>query len=149
MSVTADLNSTSLQTFWLDWTQRPEALEQGITRSHVELTKQSVSGWGYYNGSSSYCICGVDEKALLKKMILQAYPKQKEFCVLDVGAGDFQWSQAVADFIEKQTDLPKDIKVHIIGVRGERYWGQRIVETDRCKIYNLGAFKVEEIFAKL
>jgi ankyrin repeat protein/SAM-dependent methyltransferase len=145
---TSVLNNSSTQPLWVDWNDRPEDLKSNIHDSYEKLRPCSVSGWGYFNGSEGYCLCGVDEKALLKKIILDGYPKQKEFYVLDIGAGNFQLSQAIADFIEKETDLPKDIKVHIIGVRGESYWGERVVETDRCKIYNMGAFKVEEIFAK-
>ncbi len=55
---------------------------------------------------------------------------------------------ALSKFIEKQTDLPKDVKINIYGIRGEKHLGQRTVQTDRCTIYNLGAFKVEELFAK-
>lgn len=45
-------------------------------------------------------------------------------------------------------DIPKNIKIHIFGIRGEKYLGERIIETDLYKIYNLGAFKIEELFAK-
>jgi hypothetical protein len=83
----------------------------------------------------------------MKKIIQEGALKgRKEFYALDIGAGNFQWGKGLADFIDKQTDLPKDIKVHITNVRGERNLGKRTIETDRCKIYNLGAFKVEEIF---
>ncbi len=133
---------------YLDWRERPEELKSAINTSFQKLATLSESGWGVYNGDDSYRICGVNELKLLKKTIVDAYPHRKDFYVLDIGAGNFQWNTGVADFIEKQTDLPKDIKVHIVGVRGESYWGQRFIETERCKIYNFGAFKVEELFAK-
>ena len=148
MSIHAVTYKTMTQPTWLDWTQRPDSMKMDVGTSFEKLRGSHASGWGRFNGSERYGVCGVDELALLKKMILERYPSQKEFYVLDVGAGNFQWSQSVADFIEKQTDLPKDIKVHIIGIRGESYFGRSIVETNRCKMYHLGAFKVEEVFSQ-
>ncbi len=144
--MTTNMAVSSVQTSWLNWAQRPDSTKEGIDKSHAHLKKMNVSGWGVHNGDASYSLAGVFELPLLKKTILDAYPTRKEFYVLDIGAGNFQWNQAVAEFIEAQNDLPKDIKVHIIGIRGER--GRHVYETDRCKIYNLGAFKVEELFAK-
>ncbi len=131
---------------WLDWTQRFDSIKKMIDKALIPLLSQFQSGWGVFNGAVSYGLCGVDERALLKKLILDAYPDRKEFYILDVGAGNFQWSKSMADYIEKEANLPKDIKVHIIGIRGEGYLGNRVVETERCKIYNYGAFKVEELF---
>ncbi|MGL4540018.1 MAG: hypothetical protein ACRCU0_03485 [Candidatus Rhabdochlamydia sp.] len=132
---------------YLDWTQRPSNIKQSISEAFDQLASKDASEW-LYNGSKKYRICKVDEHALMKKIIQQASVTQKEFYVLDIGAGDFQWSKSLADYLEKQADIPKDIKVHIFGVRGEKYLGDRIVETDLCKIYNLGAFKIEELFTK-
>jgi SAM-dependent methyltransferase len=130
---------------YLDWTQRPDSLKASIAEAFRKVACSYRSAWGVFNGSSTYGMCGVNEHALMKKIIQQAPTDRKDFYVLDIGAGNFQWSKSMADFIDKQTDLPKDIKVHIIGVRGERYLGERVIETDRCKIYNLGAFKIEEL----
>ncbi|MGC1877980.1 MAG: ankyrin repeat domain-containing protein [Rhabdochlamydiaceae bacterium] len=141
-SVPSESNS-SLR--YLDWTQRPYSLKKSISNAFESLLKQDKSNWGVCNGSGIYNMCGVNEQALMKKMI-QQHPDRKNFYALDIGAGDFQWSKGLANYIEKQTDLPKDIKVHIIGVRGERYLGNRVVGTERYKIYNLGAFKIEELF---
>lgn len=131
---------------FLDWTQRPGPLKKTISQAFNRLTHSFTSGWGLFNGGGAYPLCGVDEHALIKKIIQQAPADQKDFYVLDIGAGNFQWSKSIADFIDKQADLPKDIKFHIIGIRGEGFIGNRVVETNRCKIYNLGAFKVEELF---
>jgi len=130
----------------LDPSQRPESLKSTISSAFDNLSRLNLSGWGYFNGDASYNVCGVDEHALMKKIILQASPEQRDFYCLDLGAGNFSWSKSMAAFLEKQEDLPKDIKVHIIGIRGETNFEEEVVETDRCKIYNLGAFKVEELF---
>jgi hypothetical protein len=140
------LDSSESPHLYLDWTQRPENIELKVSEAFKNV-KDEEFPWGY-NGSSKYEMGYLKEHALLKTIISQAPAGQKDFYILDIGAGDFQWGQSLAKFIEEQTDLPKDIKVHIISVRGEKYLGDRIIETDRCKIYNLGAFKVEELFAE-
>ncbi len=99
-----------------------------------------------YNRSDGYGMCSIDEYALMKKVIQQAPTTQKDFYALDVGSGKFQWVDGLGSYIEKQIDLPKDIKIHIIGIRGEKYLEDKIIETDRCKIYKLGTFKIEELF---
>ena len=86
--------------------------------------------------------------SVVKQTILKAYPDRKVFNALHIGAYNFTWSMAISKYIEKQTDLPQDIKINIYGIRGEKHLGERIVQADRCTIYNLGAFKVEELFAK-
>jgi len=130
----------------LDWTQRSENLKQIIDKVFNKLSEQTGSGWGIYNGDNNYGICGVNEYRLMKKIIQQADGTQKEFYALDIGAGNFQWCEGLAKFLDQQTDLSSDIKVHIIGIRGENYLGAEVVDTDRCKIYRLGAFKVENLF---
>ena len=130
----------------LDWTQRPPALQQKISNSFEGLTYHQVSQWGLFNGSEGYNLCRVDEYALMKRIILEAPKKQKEFYALDIGAGNFQWGKGLADYLNQQTDLPKDIKVHIIGIRGESNFKERVTQLDRCTLYNLGAFKIEELF---
>jgi len=88
-------------------------------------------------------MCSIDEYALMKNVIQQAPTTQKDFYALDIGSGKFD---GLGSYIEKQTDLPKEITVHIIGIRDEKYLEDKIIETDRCKIYKLGTFKIEELF---
>jgi len=145
-------SSSSVEAIYLDWTQRPKELQQRINSAFNYICKDESSKWGLYNGSEEYAMCGVKEHDLMKKIILDAYPARKEFYVLDIGAGNFQWNESLASYIEKQTDLPPDITVHIIGIRGEKNTGTQKLETSRCRIYQLGAFKVEEMeteFAKI
>lgn len=129
----------------LDWRQRPEPLQKRIDKAFLAVNQSTSSRWGLYNGDFEYHMCSVEEQKLMKKMILDAYPKQKEFYVVDFGAGNFQWGRALADYLDSQPDLPKDIKVHIIGVRGEQNLEKPITDTPRCRIYELGSFKIEEM----
>jgi ankyrin repeat protein len=133
---------------YLDWTQRPESLQCDISSAFDRIVRDTSSSWNLYNGSPGYFICDINDYSLVKKIIQAAKGTRKEFYALDIGAGNYQWSQGLADFIDQQTDLPNDIKLHIIGVRGESYLGNRAIETARCKIYYLGAFKIEELFAE-
>ena len=130
----------------LNWTQRPTAVQEEISDSFEGLIHQKVCQWGLFNGSDGYNLCGVDEYALMKRIILEAPKEQKEFYALDIGAGNFQWGKGLAEYLNRQPDLPKDIKVHIIGIRGERNLEEREIQLDRYTLYNLGAFKIEELF---
>lgn len=145
MSVTA-ITSTPK---YLDWKERPEGMERSISNAFEGLAKQTRSSWGLYNGGREYGMCGVDEHKLIKKMIQEAPPTQKEFYVLEIGAGNFEWENGIASYINQQTDLPSDIKVHVIGVRGETNLAAPIREVGKCRVYNFGAFKCEELQGEL
>jgi hypothetical protein len=136
---------------FLHWDQRPLETQECISLSYSNLVDQSRSAWGCYNGGMDYGMCGIKEYALMREIIIEAQKNRKDFYALDVGAGNFQWSKGLATFIDEQTDILEGVRVHIIGIRGENYskdFKDRIVETKRCKVYSLGAFKVEEIFAQ-
>ena len=141
---TIQSTQTSLTRSYLDWKERPTPLNKKVSKSFNKLIQDTSSNW-LYNGSYEYNMCGIDEHKLIKKIILQAPPEQKKFYVLDIGAGNFQWGWFLVHFIEEQPDFPSDVKMHIICVRGERNLDDRIIETDRCKLYKIGAFKIEEI----
>jgi len=144
---TSELSTLLQKPKYLDPSQRPESLQARVDASFKNIVGCSTSSWGLYNGNSNYNLCGVKEYEAMKKLILKDYPSRKEFYALDIGAGNFQFNKGLAEYLNKQDDLPNDITIHIIGVRGEsndEYKGA--VTTGRCKMYNLGAFKTEEIF---
>jgi len=146
--------NTSPQPSYLDWRCRPHEIQERINLAFKALRTQLC--WGMYNGSSSYNL-HVDQHRLMQKIIQQADKEQTEFYVLDIGAGNFQWITALAKFLnEQQASLPKGVKVHIIGVRGEPlrdkannplpdHNQQEVTETGICYVHKIGAFKVEEI----
>jgi len=139
---------TQATTFNLDWHRRPEKLQEKIDSKFERLTKNDTSMW-HCSGSSSYHLCNINECLLLKAIILKAPITQKEFYFLDIGAGNFQLGETIEDFINKQNDLPPDITVYIISMRGEAYFGEPIIISKRCKHYKLGCFKIEEITKEL
>ncbi len=139
--------SNSSQTY-LDWTQRPADLQKKISDDFAKQEKKDGCDSSLEMLDEQFGLFNLDEYRLLKPTILKAYPAQKVFNVLHLGAYNFTWSIAMSKFLERLTDLPPDIKINIYAIRGEKHLGERIVQTDRCTIYNLGAFKVEELFAK-
>ena len=99
-----------------------------------------------YNGRDEYHLLTLNEHLLIKKIILES-PEQKEFYFLDIGAGNFQWGRKLCKFLNNQGDLPPDITIHILGIRGEGGIGKRKTQ-GKCKVYELTAFKVENLFSE-
>lgn len=129
----------------LNYNSRPGFVKKGIALAFNEI-KNSKHGWKY-NGESSYYFFEIKEHELFAKMIQNAPKGRKNFYALDVGAGNFSWVDGCAKFINQQTHLPEGIKIHIIGIRGEQN-GLEFSEEEvgRCKLYKLGAFKIENLF---
>lgn len=98
---------------------------------------------------STHNICYINEHRLMKRIILDAPSDQKTFNILDIGAGECRWAVAMAKYLNEQADLPDGINVNIISVTGGQYFGERIVRAERCTLYNLDTFKIEELAAKL
>jgi hypothetical protein len=147
-SQNASLSSSNQASSYLEWTQRPPHIVENITKVFNHLVNQTEGCWAA-NGDISYDICGIDEKKLIQTMIKQVPVSQKEFYILDIGAGNFQMGKAIANALNKDDSLPSDMTVHIINVRGEHYEGPKLEESKHCKVHNLGGFKVEELEREL
>lgn len=135
-----------------DGGKRPKPITDKIDAIFQDLSRQTKSGWGLFNGDlnvdrqNDYLFCAAYKaKEMITQLIQEAPSDQKDFYILDVGAGEFGWGEVVANHLNKQSDLRKDIQIHILGVRGERFTGEPVIEKGRCKLYRMGAFKVEEI----
>jgi SAM-dependent methyltransferase len=85
------------------------------------------------------------EDHILAKYVMSSNPNQKEFYFLDIGAGDFQWNDFFAKQINCFPDIADDVKVNIIGVRGENYDGVKFSAVGKCNIFKLGQFKIENL----
>lgn len=134
----------------LDIKDRPESLQKTIDFTFNELSKQQIGGWRY-NGKSSYVFLNIDPAEHVVSLS-RKNPQQKEFFLLELGAGNFSWGKATADYINRQKDMPSGVKFHIIGVTGENYDEPQVIEKGKCKIYQIGSFKLEnlkESFKKL
>lgn len=129
----------------LSYKDRTAEINLAISRTFQAIADDTESRWSLYNGGSSYSICGIKERKLLRKIIIEASPEIKDFYALDIGAGDFEWGERLAVYLNAREDIPKDITIHIIGIRGETNLGKAVEERGRCKLYEFGQFQIETL----
>lgn len=149
MSLTIEDQGKSPYVECLDRRKRLPVIQEKIDAVFDSLKVEKCSSWGRYNGPEEfskhqYNILQIPEHYLIKKLILQAPIAKKDFYFLDIGAGNFQWVKGLASFINSQKDLPNDITIHILGVRGEG-GVEKIKAIGKCKTYKLTAFKIENL----
>jgi SAM-dependent methyltransferase len=129
---------------FLHWTQRPKEVNDAISKTFAAL--QTKGEWGVCNGiKPKYGICSIDEHALVAQIIRNAPLTQKTFYILDIGAGEFGWGRALVQFINTDQAIASDITVQVISVRGEPHADQSNVAIGKCRVHELGQFKVEEL----
>ena len=121
---------------------RPQHIKDTIDQSfeYCQLIKLGT------NGISHYEMCQIDEKQYIKETMKTQSQFRDIIRLLDLGGGGFQMGKALARYINQQSDLPKNAKLHIFNVRAEKYDGREYVQSDRCSEYYLGEFKVENLF---
>lgn len=140
----AQLSDTSI----LSISQRPQDAQDAIEQSFQELLEApaGVSAWGY-NGEEKYEIFG-DDHRIAQKIITEAPLTQTEFYFMDIGAGDFQWGRSLAQFINSlDLNTKREVRAHIIGIRGERTLGEEIQKSGRCTLYEFGGFAIENLLS--
>jgi hypothetical protein len=77
--------------------ERPQYMKDRINLVFENLKEETKSEWGVYNGQKSYDLMEFNDHALVFKLILDLPLGQKEFNVLDIGAGNFQFADALAN----------------------------------------------------
>src|SRR5437016_3088858 len=102
----------------LNWNDRPRELQLLINKVAQDLSTKNKSSWGLTNGQSEYHILNISQVDFMKKTIKEN-PLRKDFYFLDLGAGNFQSIRYLSQKLNEDNTLPKDIRVHCIGVRGE------------------------------
>ncbi|KTD05237.1 hypothetical protein OQJ19_09120 [Fluoribacter gormanii] len=127
----------------LEWKDRPQEIKSKITEAWDNLANHPNDLW-VYSGSSHYYLCGVDEFLLIKN-IIKNNPERKEFYLLDIGAGDFSLSSYLTEQINDSQEIPKDIEINIIGIRGENYEGPELEKIGICNLYKFGRFQIENL----
>jgi len=142
---TVDQEQKTLSSSYLLWKDRTPEINASISKAFQSLISDSESKWGKFNGSDTYELCGIKEHRFVKKLIQRAPTNRTDFYVLDIGAGNFQWGRKLALYLNAKTNLPKDITIHIIGIRGEKNQNNPITELGRCKLYELGRFQIERL----
>lgn len=129
----------------LDSSQRPEILKKVSQRSFKKLSSSGGKNWAYQGEATGYSIMAIDAASFAHMLIKTAPKEQKEFYLLDIGAGTFGWARGTADYLNRQADIPNDITIHIVSVTGENHGPLHIAQSGRCKIYNISAFKIEDL----
>lgn len=127
----------------LKWQDRPTEIQNKISQTFSYLSSKSGGTW-LFNGSEYYIHADVDTEKLAKHL-MTSNPNQKEFYFLDIGAGNFEWGDHLAGIINEFTGIADDVKVNIIGVRGEQYNGEKFTTVGKCNIFKLGQFKIENL----
>ncbi|MCP5507340.1 MAG: ankyrin repeat domain-containing protein [Chlamydiales bacterium] len=130
---------------YLSWKERTSEVNLAITRAFQAIASNTNSQWGLFNGSYTYGIGGIKEHKLMKKIIREAPSETKDFYALDIGAGNYQWGRGLAEYLNTKKDIPKDVIIHIIGIRGETNLEKAVTELGQCRLYELGQFHIETL----
>lgn len=138
-------SQSTLSSPYLRWEDRTPEINHSISRAFKAIVSDTNSSWGLYNGSNIYAIGGVKEHKLMRKLIREAPPENKDFYALDIGAGNYQWGRELAKYLNAKKDIPKDVTIHIIGIRGETNLDKAVTELGCCRLYEFGQFKIERL----
>jgi hypothetical protein len=144
---TASCDSSTRTVF--DWKQRPEIVQKEIQGAFDAISGNTRSEWGLYNGAYEYEIAYVDEQKLIKTIIENAPPSQKDFYFMEIGAGNFQWEYSLSEFVKEQKLDQEGRHIHIIGLRGETNLDPEIVKESGCTVYQFGKFQIENLIDEL
>ncbi len=121
--------------------QRPLEAQRAIDAVYSKVNKDTKSDWKL-NGDHQYGLADIDEHRLIPVLINTAPESQKDFYVMDFGAGNFQLCEAIAKHIGTQK-FDRKFRLHIVGVRGEQYLEQEVTELPCCTVHRYGSFKIE------
>lgn len=130
---------------YLCWKDRTPEINSSISEAFQSIVSDTKSSWGLYNGSEEYCIGGIKEHELMRTLLQEAPSENKDFYALDIGAGNYQWGRKLARYLNAKKDIPKDVTIHIIGIRGETNLDKAVTELGRCKLYEFGQFQIETL----
>jgi len=129
------------------WEGRTENIKKLIDESFDKINKSSKSSWGLYNGQEKYGIAHFDDYLVVMEYIIAGLKlDQKEFNFMDIGAGNFQWGNGLAKYLDNNPLFKGlDVKFNIFSIRGEPNHDQEVKKGERCTLYNYGRFKIENL----
>jgi len=137
----------------LNYKKRPKALQEQVERIFKEqiapATEEKIpyvvsKTLEEYARSLRTLICGIDEKALLQKMIKNS-PHKTEFTILNIGDADFKWNEEMIEAIQEQGALYRRVTITGIGVRFTPLSEETVKKIHHHVIYRLGSFNIEEM----
>lgn len=145
---TSDSSSPNCQKMRLDPNNRPDGMKQNIGHSFAAICVHYGQQW-VMAGRREYDILSkiVDKDNMTIDGFLKSkiFEGQKEFHILDIGAGNFKWGQHLAERINKFDSTPEDLQVHIYSVTGESYENEKITQNGKCKLYEFDCFNYESL----
>ncbi len=142
MNATTNLSNNT--THCLHWEQRPLEVQSKVDETFDAMASRKESGW-LFNGADKYGICNVDEHTWFVTLIKKECSQRNNFYAMEIGAGNFSWSKALANTINQDTSLPENITVTILSLRGEQNPDQESIQDGKCHLLNLGAIKIEDL----
>lgn len=139
--VAVSLGSVQASHEFLDPANRPDALKNAINASYDQQTRNKQASDAYlYHGSTHYpAVGGIDSVDELLHMMATTHD-QKDFHVMDIGAGDFSWGRTTAQTLQGKL-LPHQ-SVHIYSLTGENYMREDRQE-GQVHIHNRGQSYIE------
>lgn len=145
----------------LSISNRSLSLRQEIDKAFELVKKEEASNWLYNGDDASYRLFNrINEYDFVKNLILQANKSdQREFIFVDLGAGNFKLSESICQQLEQDPDLPEQLMVHFVSVRGEstykslftdpNYQTKRGTKTLQYHLYGFHLENLVEAFAKI
>lgn len=130
---------------------RPNNIQSLIDYNFHQSNNDNISNYRtkkIYKGQDNYNMFLVSENYLLLQYLINKQQDQKEFCILEVGASNFQFATNKAKFINMQIEkgiLLKDINVNLISIRSENNPFPTPTKDGNCQLWELGGFKIENL----
>lgn len=130
---------------WLSSRKRLKVNCQQIDKSfNIIHQKPYVAHWKRKSPNEYHLAGDLSQVNLMEENILKSYPERNEFFFLDIGPGEqFESIKHMSQQLNDNPKIPKDIRVHCIGIRGEKNPGQEIFVDGICTCYQFGSFKIE------
>lgn len=124
--------------------ERPDKIKSVVARSFEDVSSLTTNSSNYrYYGCSSYGFMEIDDGKLLLNIIQNS--KEKEVCILDIGAGNFTWAKSMSIFLNKNLDKLADKTIHFVSLSGESYSGETLIQDQVCFLHNRGSFCIEDL----
>lgn len=133
-------------THFLSYQDRPAPLVHAVDNAFDTLKALKKSTWTHNGEKNSYQLFNKNNEYQFIKQLILNNPTQKAFLLLDLGAGQFGFSQYICEQLEIDASIPKDIQINFVSVRGESSdEPYQVIQGNKCTQYNLSAFPVENL----
>lgn len=129
----------------LDIEDRPDNIKESMVSTFENVLKKESHLWGCCSGMENYELGGIYNQYDLLKDIILNNPDRKEFYILDIGAGGFQWGHDKIKLLNADVDISEDVIVNVISIRGEKNSNTESYRDGKSRVYDYGAFMIENL----